>query len=370
MRRVAMVVAVGVVASSAQAEPWAVTAEAGAEIDSNVTRIETSPGSRPYAAGVGRTGARLDAKDALLGGVYVLAASGLARLVPGERDHEPFTENVALVTTDARWLHPVGRQPFTAGAGVSIADAESLIGGTGARTFRNLGAEGLLGLGSEKHHLVLALGARDFVYKQYPGYDWRGPTASARLDSVLWQPKGGTHSLDLLVTLGFERREYDADAKQHRCTTDDDSCMPATRLRRRDRLERVGVSLDWTGDIVATLGYQVIALASNSYGQSLIRHRVTASATTELFDKLFATATAILQLERYPDGIQVTKLDGINELTNLEDESRSSLQIRIARELTRAWSVEARGAIWRDLGSSDTGTFRRQLVYAGLVYSR
>jgi hypothetical protein len=57
------------------------------------------------------------------------------------------------------------------------------------------------------------------------------------------------------------------------------------------------------------------------------------------------------------------------EFTNLEDENRSSLQLRLARQLSTGWSLEARGAIWRNFDTAGTGAFRRELVYAGMVYS-
>jgi hypothetical protein len=109
---------------------------------------------------------------------------------------------------------------------------------------------------------------------------------------------------------------------------------------------------------------------SNSYSQSLIRHRVLASATTELVDKLFGTVTATLQIDQYPDGVLIEKNIQRQEVTTLEDENRSSLQIRIARELSPAWSAEARGALWRDFGNTGTTSFQRELIYGGLIYSR
>jgi hypothetical protein len=142
-----------------------------------------------------------------------------------------------------------------------------------------------------------------------------------------------------------------------------------TTLLRRDRHQRASVELDWVGDVVATVGYQLTVIDSNSYGQSLIRHRITSSATAELADKLFATATATLQIDQYPDRVVVEKDIQHQEFTNLEDENRSSLQVRIARELSDTWLLEARGAIWRDFGNTGTASFRRELIYAGVVYS-
>jgi hypothetical protein len=146
-------------------------------------------------------------------------------------------------------------------------------------------------------------------------------------------------------------------------------CSAQTTLVRRDRFQRAGLELDWTSSVVVTVGYQLTAIDSNSYGQSLFRHRMTASATTELFDKLFATVSATLQIDQYPDGVLVEK-EALQEVTTIEDENRSSLQIRLARELTATWSLEARGAVWRELGNAGTTAFRRELVYTGVIYAR
>ena len=58
-----------------------------------------------------------------------------------------------------------------------------------------------------------------------------------------------------------------------------------------------------------------------------------------------------------------------SEFTSLDDENRSSVQIRIGREVSTAWSIEGRAAIWRNLGGEMT-TFRRASLYVGAVYSR
>jgi len=139
-------------------------------------------------------------------------------------------------------------------------------------------------------------------------------------------------------------------------------------LRRRDRYQRGGLEVTWTGEVVATGSYQVMVVDSNSYGQSLIRQRITAAATMEVMGALFVSATATLQIDQYPEGIPVDDLLH-QELTSLEDENRSSLQVLLTRALSAAWSLEARGAIWRDFGTSSPW-FHRELVYAGVLYQR
>lgn len=366
MRRAALP-AIGLLGSLriAAADPWAIRMESGAEADSNVARVEDE---KRIAAGAGRLGARIDHTGHLLGGAYVVDASGLARLVTSSETRD---ENVMLYVGELRWLYPIGARSLAAGVHLTAADSFGALGGTGARTFRNLGGDALLVLGhGEEHHLTLGLGGRDFWYKPDRMFSWRGPVANARLDAMLWQTPDRTRSLELGATLGFEARSYMSTALAG-CSPDpsiDPGCTIETPLRRRDRYQRAGLELTWTGGLVATGGYQLTVIDSNSYGQSLIRQRMVATVTMELFGGLFATTTATLQLDQFPDDILIDDLQH-QELTSLEDENRSSLQILLTRKLSAAWSIEARGAVWRDLGR-DAASFRRELIYAGVFYSR
>lgn len=373
MRRAALP-AIGILglARIAGAEPWTVTIESGAEADSNIQRVD---GTLPrIAAPAGRAGVRIDDSDHLLGGGYVLRLSGLARMVATSKTGlENVTENVMLVAGESRWLHPLGSRPVAAGIHLTAADAFSITGGIGARTFRNLGADAVLALGREDHHLTLELGGRDFSYKPDHMFDWRGPVANARLDVTLWQTSGKTESLDLATTLGFEARDYGSHAIAN-CAPDNPNAEPCsipTALHRRDRYQRAGVELNWTGQVVATGEYQATVISSNSFGQSLTRQRIMASVTMELPGKIFGTMTATLQLDQYPDGVLLELDKNLlhQEFTNLEDENRSSLQILLTRALSSSWSVEARGAAWRDLANTSDASFRRELIYAGVIYS-
>lgn len=374
MRRAAVLVVLGLLpmVERAAAEPWRVTVEGGAEADSNVERVGSyaDMSSQRIAAPVGRAGARIDVKDHALGGAYVLGVSGLARMVASARARP---ENVMLYVGEARWLRRLGEQPIASGVGVTASDALAIAGGVGARTFRNLGADALLALGTEDRHLTLAAGGRVFAYKPNRQFDWHGPVANARLDIVLWQTSGKTRSLELASSFGLEARSYDSKALANGCPPDarpSFRCPLGTSLPRFDRFQRVGLELNWTAEVIATAGYQLTVIDSNSYGQSLVRHRMMASATMELADKLFGTLSATVQIDQYPDGVLVEKDIQGQELTSLEDENRSSLQVRIARTLSGAWSLEARGAVWRDLGNRETSSFRRELIYAGLIYAR
>jgi hypothetical protein len=102
MRRAALP-AIGIlgVARIAAAEPWSLTMESGGEADTNIERVETVEGgtAQRIAAPAARAGARIDHREAFLGGSYLLALSGLARMV-GNADTRP--ENVMLYAGEGR----------------------------------------------------------------------------------------------------------------------------------------------------------------------------------------------------------------------------------------------------------------------------
>jgi hypothetical protein len=365
---------VALLGAPAAADPWTVSAEAGAELDSNVQRVETGPGlpTSTVATGVVRFGARIDYRAKVAGGATAVSLSDLTRVVA---DSDVSVENVTVLAANARWLHPIAERPVLLGAAATAIDALPLSDEIGARTFKNLGADALLVLrGSEERSLTLGVGVRDFVYKPADAFNWRGPVANARLELVLWQPSSKTRSLELVTTLGFEARTFDDVALVNDCAPDaptDPGCTAPTDLPRRDRYQRMGVELTWVCRQVAAIGSQIVLLDSNSFGQSLARHRATVSGTMALGAKFYGTLLATLQLDQYLDGLVVRRDLQSQEFTNVEDENRSSVQLRVARSISSQWSVEARAAIWRNVtGRTMELDFQRELVYLGMVYGR
>jgi hypothetical protein len=181
--------------------------------------METIPGetSERIAAAVARAGARIEHRDRVLGGAYMLDLSSLARLVGSTRGK---TENVMLYAGDARWMRAMESRPIALGVRITAADALAIAGGTGSRTFRNLGADGMLVLGGGDRRLTLTVGERELWYKPNPIFNWHGPVTHARLDLVLWQTPGKTRSLELATTFGFEARQYDSSALSNNCPPD------------------------------------------------------------------------------------------------------------------------------------------------------
>ncbi len=375
MRRVAMVATL-LVAARAHASPWSVTAEAGAEVDNNVQRVETGPGldTTPVTSPIARFGARLDHKDELGGGIFSFDISDLTRIA-GNRSVS--VEDVTLLGGDARWLHPIADRPVAVGAGLTAVDAFPLDDEYGARTFRNLGADLLATAHSgDDYRLSLGFGIRQFIYKPPTEpvhlFDWFGPAVNGRLDLVLWQPAGHTRSLELATTFGFEARTYSARAYADGCppgATPDPSCSASTDLARRDRASRAGLELTYVGREILSLGYQLTVIDSNSYGNSFARHRVMASGTVSV-GAVYISLLAILQIDQYLDGLLVQNDLVHAEFTNIEDENRSSAQLHVARKVSPEWTVEGRVAYWRNIaGDTMDLAFSRTVVYAGVVYN-
>ncbi|HEY4243881.1 MAG TPA: hypothetical protein VGM88_28905 [Kofleriaceae bacterium] len=378
MRRAAAWLAVGALGaagatSRAHAAPWQVTAEAGVEDDSNVQRVDTGPGldTAPIQSFVERAGVRLDGRGKLLGGGYALTLGALAR-VADSSDAKP--ESVTLFNVDGRWLHPIGDGAVSIGAGATFADALPLDDDIGDRTFRYGGGDAIVSLkGGDDKRLTLAVGGRDFVYKPDHSFDWVGPVANARLDITLWGSPERTKGLDLGIQLGAESRDYHAHALANGCAPNappDPTCSVGTSIPRHDRFKRAGVELLYTGRVIATLGYQMTVVDSNSYSFSIRRHRALAQVTTALPWHFYATALGILDIDTYTDGYLLSADTQHLTYASLDDEDRSSLQLRLARPLTKTWSIEGRAAIWRDLGTTMATSFHRELGYLGVIYSR
>lgn len=389
MRRVALtlvlVVDLANVATSAAQSSTSVQLEGGAEVDSNVQRVETGDGLETERIGssVIRVGGKFDRRGRVKGGGFLLHGGMFARLVS---DGGAQSESVTLLAGDLKWVRPLGERPVSLGFGITGADAIALDPDADRidqcdrrrldRTFATFGADALMILRKDDDRsLTLAFGGRRFLYKPCNKFDWYGPSATARLDLTLWQPSGGTRSLELAAFATVESRSYNDVAFANACADGEmpenpAECSAPTSLDRHDRFHRLGAELTYAGGIVAALGYQLSITDTNSYGQSLVRHRINLSSTTPLPWSLYGTLLVTIQYDQYLDGLIVQKDLQNQTFTTLDDENRSSIQFRLARQMSKAFSFESRVAYWRDVGGGDDAEFRRTLVYLGGVYNR
>jgi hypothetical protein len=354
------------------AEPVRAELELGTELDSNVARVETGTAvsTEVVAAPLLRAGGKVH-KKWTMGGSHTgqLAITAATRT---SLDRAVVSEDTAAFSTDLR-LSRRSREPDGAvGIHGQYYDALPLAADNSTRAFRSLLAEVfLVALSAEAHSVQVAAAARRVEYKPDRDFDWSGPSASIRVDAIVWRDRRDEATFELAVDYRFDHRAYTGLALANGCpagASNQPMCFVPTELRRTDLHHVAAIEGTYSGDTIFAARYQVAINDSSSFGQSLVRHQLGASATRKLPWSLYATATIVAQLEQYLDGLVVARDVQSQSFVTLEDDNRSSLQLRLGRPLGRGLWAELRAAMWRNLGGPDDISFRRSLIYAGLMW--
>lgn len=348
-------------------DTWETDVEAGAELDTNVQRIEVDPEGteQPITAPAGRAGAKFAGTGERRWGRWTVGGQSLARAVAYPAGD--LGENIGVLAGEGRWDRPTGEGTARVGIRASYYDVLPLLGGGVARAFAIGGVDGLVMLGgSGGERFALSAGYRDFRYKPDDDFDWRGVAVALRFVTPLGR------GIDLSSGYRLERRSFRGLAFTSGCGPMDPvapTCFVPTALNRSD-LHHVGeVELIYTGDVVAGAGYQVTFNDSSSYGQSLVRHRLSASLTAKLPASVFATAITTLQLDQYLDPLVLARDVSNQTFTSIEEENRSALSVRLSRKLRGKWAAEGRWAFYADSLSQDDLEFRRQVFYGGVTWA-
>jgi hypothetical protein len=84
------------------------------------------------------------------------------------------------------------------------------------------------------------------------------------------------------------------------------------------------------------VGYAYQELASNSFGQTVMRHRLNALAGLRLPGRLTLLAQGTLALDRYPDGVFLSPEIILAE----DDEGQNVLSLRLVRPLGERLDLE------------------------------
>ncbi len=341
--------------------------ELALEGDSNLARVVPADEITPEQTSVVRVGAGLAWGLAWPSGDRLyLAGSAGARLAPVS---EVIIEDLANANLDVQWTRPARQGALRAGVRLSGRDVLSLHGVDGDRTYRLASGELVLILFGERAQVSVAVGPRGFQYKERGALSWVGGGASLRLDLPLWPATDeDERSLDLFSVAAAELRAYFGDASTNLCPVGQSltkMCVGSTPRRRGDQVLRAGIGLRYTGAVVASVEAQVTALDSNSFSQSWQGARLRTTLTVPAVIG-YASLTATMSAERYPDGLLVRLDSGTYE--SLQSDDRSSLELRLARRLGENSVLELRLATWRDL-FRDT-SYQRTLASVGLVWGR
>ena len=198
---------------------------------------------------------------------------------------------------------------------------------------------------------------------------WRGGGAAARGDLSLWEASDDEASLDLAVSATLEQRAYYADAYTNICESGAPisyRCFEKTARNRGDRWHRASAVLSYTGAVVASGEAQITVLDSNSYGRSWTGGKLRGAVTLPLGES-YLTGAVTLQIESYADRLLVARDPDVAVFDLLEDDNRSSAELRLGLPLTEDFLLEGRVAGWKDF--SDDLEYRRVLGAVGLVWT-
>jgi hypothetical protein len=134
--------------------------------------------------------------------------------------------------------------------------------------------------------------------------------------------------------------------------------------RRKDGALAAGASYTYRGPLALGLTYTFQEISSNSFGETVLRHRLSGSAGLRLPWNLTLLAQGALGLSRYPDGIFLSPEIILVE----EDEGQNSLSLKLARPMNEHLDVElSYGLYGTNLPRNDLSYFR-QVVGVGLTW--
>jgi hypothetical protein len=199
--------------------------------------------------------------------------------------------------------------------------------------------------------LRVRLGARRFVYRPDPTADFGGPEVGV-LGRYLLGPR---HALSVFGEWGARRYGPLARPFPGRTTS------PG---RRQDGSLVAGAQYTYRGPVKLSLGYAFQEVSSNSFGETVLRHRLTGSAGVRLPWKLTLLAQGSLGLASYPDGIFLSPEIILVE----EDEGQNSLSVKLARPLTRSVDLEASWGIWSTRLPRNNLNYTRQVFGVGFTW--
>lgn len=362
-------------------ERFLLRAELGAEYDTNAHRVESVSGAAPpplVGSAVERvvlTGALSDAVGD--GQAITISGTAAAKLFDAT---EARNESVAIAQSAALWRAQVSRAFRLSAAGVYYEAFQNAGFGPGdleqRRDFRSLAPTLELALGvAERSDVVVSGGYRWLVFKADRDFDFRAPVAAldwrwTRLADV--GSDGADWDLDLGAAL--EARTFGGPALVASCGPGSLPGVPCYGSDgRRDQLLIAHGELTRTGAVLAGLGYAFQYNRSNSYGETVSRHAVTARLAASLPLGLTVAARAEALFAFYRQSVPLlVQQSGCTAAgsgcTSIEDENRSSARVELSRDLSDHLRMFARYTFYANELGSGSGTYRRHTLLLSLAF--
>lgn len=360
MRFLAFLLATAATAGAEEPD-WTLKLEAGSEVDTNVHRAPS--GSDVVAAPDGRLGIRYDvsghAGDA---GRFAFDAVGA---VKGFAGGDASSEDVGVAAADLRFDWLVGALV----PGVRASYYEAFGAADNALALRTVDAAAALGLAAGDLRVGAAAGWRFFSYKPDGAFDFDGPHAGLSVGQR-FHSDDASRQLSWGAAYSAGVRRYSSPALANFCPPDmpiAPSCLAVTARSRSDLFHDLAADVTYTSTFILGLRLGLQVNDSNSFAQSLVRGRGELSATVELPGDFVVTAKLVLQVDAYVDGLLLG--GDVGTFTTIEDEARNALIVHVTRDLSDAWTLEARFAAYQNAFAADAIAYSRQTGYIGLIYA-
>jgi hypothetical protein len=245
---------------------------------------------------------------------------------------------------DAFQRGPIDRRDFRSGA-------------PGLRLDRRFAEHGLLSIGG---------GYRWFAFKSDHAFSFSGPTALVRVHQSLPGDLGlDAADWDWDATASLEWRGFTGPACER------DVCSDALGPRHTDRFWLLAGGLTRTSRVLVGVGAALHINQSNSYGESLVRGAFHLRSVVPLPAQFSFSARAEVVMTRYADSLPLVRDPEMGTpRISIEDESRSTLRIELARPLSANVEIGTRYTLYTSAPSSGPLDFRRQTVLLYLALLR
>ena len=351
-------------------ERYTLRAEAGLEYDTNAHRTEiVARANNPpiVASALERLVLAGTLSDRVADGqILTLAATAAGKIYDALAAHD---EDVAIAQSSIAWAKALGpRATFTLAGGyyeAFQAPAANLIDATLQRDFRSLAPTAQLGwIPAPGFDLSLAGGYRSFVFKPDRDDDFSAPTAAIELRWT--RPADEDADWEVGTGAAYEYRRFGGPA----LVTDCPPSVPAGLAcsgpdQRDDQFLMTHLELQRVGHVLIGAGYAFHLNLSNSYGQTVMRHFVTARFATSLPGSLTLAARAELLYAHYPQGTPIGAVavgNSFSSVESIEDENRSSVRVDLSRGLTEHLRLVARYTFYANELGNPSISYQRQTL--------
>ncbi|MEW5741625.1 MAG: hypothetical protein AB1938_22090 [Myxococcota bacterium] len=198
----------------------------------------------------------------------------------------------------------------------------------------------------------VTFGAHRFIYWDRFDYSYWGPEGVA---SVRYR---FTRRHSLSVFGSFIPRTYNAMARP----PPDVMPVPPESVRF-DSYFTVGAGYSYRGPFHLSLGYAYFDQTSNSYGESIRRHRVSVTGGFQLPWRLTLLTALTAQFSSFPQGVYLSP-----DLTVVEDdENASSLTVKLVRPIIKYVELDVRYAGYLNFLPQNQFLYLRHVFSLGLA---